>query len=384
VSEDNPRKSVREDAVPAVASLMNLGKRVHSAWTEHKKRSERDRKIQQIIDKFEEKSCFSADDAAKFRKIVTKERIVRLLENYYSNKEDVPPWNELPSEESLTLNEREKQLLSSVLLMAAAPVIENLRGPDHPETATTYHNIALAYDNQEDYDTAQEWYWNAMEIRERVLGTDHLHTAAIYHNIAGVYSKQGEYEKALEWYQKALVIVERMFGQNHLLTARIYHNIAGVYSEQGKYEEALEWYQKVLEIRERMFGQNHPETATTYNNIAFVYFHQGYYEKALEWNRKSLISFLSSVGPEHPGIRNSVGNLRECHHKLKDPTEFRQFLQKYIGEGIVDLLLSQAGLDSPGSRELMELVLLDANMKFSHKNKEINGTEANPHDVPRK
>ena len=42
---------------------------------------------------------------------------------------------------------------------------------EHPDTATTYNNMAIVYDNQGQYDKALDCYGKALAIKEKV-GTD--------------------------------------------------------------------------------------------------------------------------------------------------------------------------------------------------------------------
>ncbi len=46
-----------------------------------------------------------------------------------------------------------------------------------------------------EYEKALEWYDRALKIREKVLGKEHPDTAITYHNIALVYSDLGSMEK---------------------------------------------------------------------------------------------------------------------------------------------------------------------------------------------
>jgi tetratricopeptide (TPR) repeat protein len=165
------------------------------------------------------------------------------------------------------------------------------------------------YGDIADYSKALEWYFKALTIRERVLGKDHPDTATTYNNIAGVYFDLGEYEKALEWNFKALAIRESVLGKDHPDTAASYNNIALVYADLGEYEKALEWNFKDLAIMESVLGKDHPSTATTYNNIAKVYHKLGKYLEALEWYKKALIICEKVFGKEHQytiSIFNSI------------------------------------------------------------------------------
>ena len=125
------------------------------------------------------------------------------------------------------------------------------------------HQMGYLNYYQGNYASALEWCQKALTIVERVLGTDHPDTASTYNNIAAVYDDMGDYASALEWYQKALGIRERVLGTDHPDTATTYHNIGTNYFEQGDFREALQWLEKALAIHLRVLGEKHPSTKST-------------------------------------------------------------------------------------------------------------------------
>ena len=182
--------------------------------------------------------------------------------------------------------------------------------------ALLYSKIGKGLRSQGDYPKALEWYYKALAIYEKVLGAEHPDTATTYNNIALVYHAQGDYPKALEWYFKALAIFEKALGAEHPDTATTYNNIALVYKAQSDYPKALEWYYKALEIKEKVLGAEHPSTATTYNNIAGVYYAQGDYAKALEWYYKALAIFEKALGAEHPYTAGTYNNIQKVLQRI--------------------------------------------------------------------
>ena len=63
-------------------------------------------------------------------------------------------------------------------LQKALAVAERVLGPEHPDTATTYHNIGTNYFEQGQYAEALLWLEKAQKIFLRVLGPEHPHTKA--------------------------------------------------------------------------------------------------------------------------------------------------------------------------------------------------------------
>jgi len=203
----------------------------------------------------------------------------------------------------------------------ALAIREKALGAEHPDTASTYNNIAGIYQDQGDYEKALAWYGKALAIREKALGAEHPDTASTYNNIAGVYNAQGDYANALAWYDKALAICEKVLGAEHPLSAATYNNMAQVYYEQGDYAKALAWYGKALAICEKVLGAEHPDTATTYNNIAGVYQDQGDYAEALAWYGKALAIDEKVSGTEHPDTATTYNNIAGVYQDQGDYAE---------------------------------------------------------------
>ena len=229
----------------------------------------------------------------------------------------------------------------------ALAIKEKVLGLEHPSTATTYDNIATVYSDQGDYASALEWHYKALAIREKVLGLEHPSTATTYNNIAGVYHDQGDYARALEWYYKALVIKEKVLGMEHPSTATTYNNIALVYSDQGDYARAQEWYYKALAIKEKVLGAGHPSMATTYNNIALVYGDQGEYGKALEWYFKALAIKEKVLGEEHPSTATTYNNIAAVYY---GQGEYGKALEWY--KIAYRVLVEKLGEDHPSTKTI--------------------------------
>ncbi|MCL2376875.1 MAG: tetratricopeptide repeat protein [Defluviitaleaceae bacterium] len=186
--------------------------------------------------------------------------------------------------------------------------------------------IGNVYFRQGDYDEALGWYGRALVVYEKLLGTDHPDTATTYNNMASVFRAQGDYDKALEWYGKDLTISEKVLGAEHPDTATTYNNMASVFRAQGDYDKALEWYRKALVVRERVLGIGHPDTATTYNNMAMVFRYQGNYDKSLEWYQKGHLVLIKKLGANHPDTVANLKNMKYAYDEADLPQPFDEWL----------------------------------------------------------
>ncbi|MDH3378153.1 MAG: tetratricopeptide repeat protein, partial [Gammaproteobacteria bacterium] len=69
-------------------------------------------------------------------------------------------------------------------------------GPDNPDLATAYGNLALILAAQEKIERAEGHYRSALAIRERVLGLDHPQVADILDALASLLGENGRENEA--------------------------------------------------------------------------------------------------------------------------------------------------------------------------------------------
>jgi tetratricopeptide (TPR) repeat protein len=82
---------------------------------------------------------------------------------------------------------------------AVVVAIQNV-GPDHPNVATSLHNLAALYRTQGDYAQAEPLFKRSLAIIEKALGPDHPNVATVLENLAVLYraTKRGSEAEALE------------------------------------------------------------------------------------------------------------------------------------------------------------------------------------------
>jgi tetratricopeptide (TPR) repeat protein len=190
-------------------------------------------------------------------------------------------------------------------------------GAEHPDTATSYNNVAVNLDDQGKYGEAQPLKEKALAIRRQVLGEEHPDTATGYNNLAYNLKAQGRYAAAQPLYEKALAIDRQVLGEDHPDTARSYHNVASNLAAQGQHAAAQPLYEKALAIFRQVLGEEHPHTATCYNNVAFNLHAQGRYAAAQPLFEKALAIKRQALGEDHPstalGYNHLAINLWQQH-----------------------------------------------------------------------
>ena len=129
-----------------------------------------------------------------------------------------------------------------------------------PETAQLLMQAGDYLEQSAQYAQAEPLYLRALAINEKILEPEHPNTGTTLHQLALLYRKQGKYEQAEPLLVRACAISEKMGGPEHPSTAANLHALAVLYMDQGKYEQAEPLLQRALAIREKVFGPDHPNT----------------------------------------------------------------------------------------------------------------------------
>src|SRR5579859_1056531 len=213
----------------------------------------------------------------------------------------------------------------------ALAIREQYLGPEHPETATIVHNLAILQRDTSNFVEAEQLYQRALAIREQHLGPEHPDTANAYSNLANLYLAQKRYREAEPLYRRALAIREHLYGPPQLDSDDQLHTLANFYVTQGRYREAESLYQRILGIREQRLGPLHYRTANILNNLAVLYLSQGRYAEAEPLYRRVLTLREQQFGPTHPHTATSLYNLATLQRDKGDFVEAERLYQRALG-----------------------------------------------------
>ena len=67
-------------------------------------------------------------------------------------------------------------------------------GPDHPDVAATFINVAMMYQDIGNMNTALRYLQEALKKNERLLGEEHIQTAVCYHALAIAFNCMGAFK----------------------------------------------------------------------------------------------------------------------------------------------------------------------------------------------
>ncbi|SMO70071.1 CHAT domain-containing protein [Gracilimonas mengyeensis] len=245
--------------------------------------------------------------------------------------------------------------------------------------------IGYAYRNLEQYEAAQNYYLEGLELLKG--SQDSSDIAGLYNNISYTFSETGNYEQALEYQYEAKRIYEKLdekrslsrvlngiflslmdlglyeqaepyirqslalseqLGEPRLLDIA-YHNLAWNFENQGKRDSAIIYYRKSLELT-RQLG-NPYEMTQTLNNIGGLYEESGDYENALAYYNEALEANYQTDRPVSIGhTLRRLARVAIQNNDLDNATTFYEEAQNWLSQAqaprdLAMLYLDQAELE---------------------------------------
>ena len=222
----------------------------------------------------------------------------------------------------------------TVELSAAVGVIEDVLGPDHPDTLSVRNNLAVAYDSVGRFGEAIELFEQVLAEQERVLGPDHPDTLSVRNNLAVAYDSVGRFGEAIELFEQVLDDQERVLGPDHPNTLTVRNNLALAYKSVGRFDEAIELFKRVLADQERVLGPDHPYTLTARNNLAVAYRSVGRFDEAIELFEQVLDECKRLLGADHPDTLNTRSNLASAYRSVGSFGEAIELYERVLADRV--------------------------------------------------
>ena len=140
-------------------------------------------------------------------------------------------------------------------------------GPDHPETLTSMHNLALALALAGRDVEAELLYRRAIDGRARALGAENLDTAATRYNLGLLLLRAGRAAEAEAELRAVRTTRAALLGELDRATLQAGSDLAMALWRLGRREESLELDRAVLEGRIAALGELDADTLVSRNNL---------------------------------------------------------------------------------------------------------------------
>ena len=210
--------------------------------------------------------------------------------------------------------------------------VEDVLGPDHPDTLKSRDSLSGAYESAGRLVEAIDTKKKLLPDCKRVLGPDHPDTLKSRDSLSGAYESAGRLAEAIELFERVLAERERVLGVDHPDTLNTRNNLAGAYKSVGRFGEAIELFEQVLAERERVLGADHPDTLNTRNNLAGAYYSVGRLAEVLDAWEELLLDCQRVLGPDHPVTLAVLNNLAVAYKSVGRFGEAIELFEQVLAE----------------------------------------------------
>jgi serine/threonine protein kinase len=192
---------------------------------------------------------------------------------------------------------------------AARALYAKHRGPDHPDTLASMHNLARCFGALGRHTDALKLNEDTLALRKAKLGLDHPDTLWSMNNLANSFGSLGRHIEALELNEKTLALRKVRLGPDHPDTLVSISQLASCFDALGRRTDALKLREETLALSKVKLGADHPFTLGCMHNLAISYCEFLRYTEALKLDEETLALMKAKLGPDHPSTLLSMNNL---------------------------------------------------------------------------
>ena len=217
--------------------------------------------------------------------------------------------------------EQDNIQLSDSLYTICQKIYIDKYGPEHPLVAEMLNARAMVERNKGDFDTAEQFYRQALAMRRKLLGDDHPDVAHTLNHLGRLMYQMGKYDEAEKFTREGLALREKIFGNTSPETGASMSNLAHILTKTGKLEEATGYYLKVMDMMNNIYAEPHPYKAITTINYGCALYWLGQFNKSEFYLRSGLKQMDGLFPPDHPrrtGGMIALANLLTEKHKFTE------------------------------------------------------------------
>lgn len=224
---------------------------------------------------------------------------------------------------------------------------------DSTAMAKVNHNIAMIFDELEEFDEAIRYFQKSLVISQAI--GDSVQMARTFQNMAICYQNKKELLKSLEYIDKANRLA--LLKNDTTMIIDLTNNLGTISYDQKKLDESLTYYLKALELYRKI--NDRQGIAYSYNNIGLVYLDKGEFKKSFDYFNQSLA--LATELKMFDFTADVYSNLTMYYKEVKDYKNAFLFYDKY--NTVYDSLI--------GEKKSKMIRLIQAKYQLGKKTREL-------------
>ena len=247
-------------------------------------------------------------------------------------------------------NAHDLALFSEALTLdASVNTIQEILGPEHPDTLTVLNSFGVAYLDMQLNTEAIAIFEHLLSIDKRYLDENNPTLFTSQNNLASAYQAASRIKDAITLYETALVDHTRIPTASYPDALTALSNLAAAYQAEDRSQEASKLFDTVLDEQLHILGPDHPNTLSTRSHIANSYFAAGLLAETTELYEHLLADSIRILGETHPDTLTYSGNLAIAYETTGHIDEAIALFEKML-----KIRLEIFGRDHPKTTTLRE------------------------------
>jgi serine/threonine-protein kinase len=227
------------------------------------------------------------------------------------------------------LGHHQQRYVEADTLAAVAEATAVRVGDERQRSDLAFFRGVLAEDRGH-YAEARPLLEQALATRTKLLGGDHPEVASTHHNLAVVLDELGNYDTARTHAERAYAILEKALGPEHPAVGVARLGIGGSLRRAGKLTEARPHFEAALRIWQDAYGPEHPYVGMGLNNLLVLLHDMREHDAALEVGLRALAFKEKHAGPDSEATANTLANLGRLLRDMKRNSEARTYLERAL------------------------------------------------------
>jgi serine/threonine protein kinase/Tfp pilus assembly protein PilF len=194
--------------------------------------------------------------------------------------------------------------------------------------------IGKVYRTLGNYDKAEKYLLEGMEIRKKIMGNNSPDLALSYFNLGEMYHYKKDYKKAEAYYKKALKIRKNLYGLYNLDVAHSIDLLGRLMRDDDRFHQADSLANLAFNIRKKLTSDTNAVMVDSYHSLGMIAYDIGKYEKA-EKDYRNEGRILKRTGKVYPAFLFNFATVLEGNGKYKEADSlFKESLilsRKYYG-----------------------------------------------------
>ncbi len=205
---------------------------------------------------------------------------------------------------------------------------------DKPELEEAISDYGLLQMDLYDFKGAKKSFEESLGIALNVFGKESREFAVTLNNLAFAYDDLNNLDTAEIYYNKALYIDTKLFGDTSIDVANNINNLAFIYQEKENYNKAERLFTNAYNIRKKILGEDHPDVALAKLNLASSYYYLKNYNNAEQLVNQVLKTWREKLNSDHyyfgkgyawlGKIQNAEGKYKEAYSNLVKSLQIRK------------------------------------------------------------